>query len=172
MTMKAPAVGSDRHDVLILLNTAPHKRLWIASLFMRNCGPAIRTLGRLPYANRYSLLSVALVSALRSIKPTHLEKIKSRNSKLRVKVVVNDSSFAIGLKALQDKEQNDDLRAARNILSDLSALLARYDIDINVERDNKALLSLFNWASKSVYSPLGVGDLPAIFQPSIASQFA
>jgi hypothetical protein len=167
--------NNETHDGLVLLCADPARGIWSNQVATKVALRAIRTAGTLSTcASAHTLLTVALVNALRCIARKDAQKLTwnlpRTVTKPRLLVISNDNTF---LDALSDfnleAERCVRLKAGQNFADLLRSQIVRFDLTYQTETENIANLVLSDWAGKHVIAPTLLSGFPKSLLPSAIS---
>ena len=165
------------HDGLILLTANRHKGIWATETRLKS-GRRTRTAGQISTsASAHSLLVIGLTAALKSISGRDIRKIsRYRERKARLRVISNDATFSTALQALMKNDEaviaNVPLRAGKQFLRMLAKQLARFDIELMTDLEDRSysFQALKDWVQVHVRSPREQELLPAFMLPVVVSE--
>lgn len=142
-----------RYDGAIFVGTNRTRGIW-ANQVQTLGARVIRNGGRInSSASAHTLLSVALLSALRGVSNATIAHLlsKRRDGRTRVALLVKsiDPSFLPALMALNARK-TPTLRAVKSLHRPLAVQMARFNLTLETERENNAILAAIKW---SRYAP-------------------
>jgi len=160
-----------KFDGVVLVGARRAKGLWANQLQLLR-SPVVRNGGRLnsSEATNHSLLSMALVSALRNISSKMAADLISRRHDGRKKPVLliksTDTTFLPALEALIRRQQGPQLRAIRSLHRPLAHQVSRFLLVCETEH-NPAALALIEWTEHNTLRPSDISDVaPVVLLPT------
>jgi hypothetical protein len=163
-------IDFSKFDIFVTIGASPRQGHW-GSVIVVNGSRSFRACGRLPQSTAHSLLSIALVSSLKSATRSQVENLLRNKSqrKLRLQIASEDADYVEALRSLVKVQRPDKpLRASKNLFKDLARQLNRFDCDFAlVDSDvDHSVSVLRNWAGQKLPDPRTL-NVPAVFLPSV-----
>jgi hypothetical protein len=163
------------HDGEIRLLSNRRRGVWIYESRLK-IGPKNKVAGQAPTtASSHSLLVIALTSSLKAISRNLADKMTGQR-KPKLKIIVADSTFADALQAKIESNKEaiarTPLRAGKQFLLQLAKQMARFDIELVLDQEDKGYLfsALARFAKLHVISPRMQEQLPSYLLPAVVSQ--
>lgn len=159
-----------KHDGVILIGANRSRGIWANQV--QSLGARVtRNGGRMNgSASNHTLLSVALLSALRGITSATVTKLLAKRYDARTKsafeVRTIDPTFFAALTAV---DAMPTLRAIKSLRVPLARQMSRFDLTLNTEPVNNAILAVVDWAGKNVLDPIEVDHESPVLIASIVN---
>jgi len=158
------------YEGIILIGASRAKGLWANQLQVLG-SPVTRNGGRLSStATNHSLLTIALVSGLRSITNKMSADLvsKRRNGRNKPSLLIKsiDPTFLPALTSAMQKQPGPTLRAIRSLHQPLAKQLSRFKLVLEREEQNPAILAALDWAEHNVLPPAGINDVSPVLLPA------
>lgn len=168
-------IDFNTEDALIVVAADKRKGVWSNNSLVRN-QRNVKTAGSLPtMASAHTLLTVALVAALKSITRRNISKLIEGTTRIKPTVVVasQDRSFLAAINSIvqnEGKETANPLHAGKNFLSILKDQLWRFHLVTRSPEDGDfTILALADWANKQLAAPKLIAGIPPSLAPTIVS---
>lgn len=145
---------NDRPDIDIRIVADRRRGLWAHKISARS-QRAVQVTGRVnAEASRNTLLTVALIAALRGVSRRTIETLQPNpNEKVSIRVATLEPDFGSGVERLMNASSQLDtkqLKVGKNLVAELLRLLQKFDVEIVHEPDHTGLLGMLNWSRNAV----------------------